>query len=174
MVSVIEAGPTAFLQCTARLALTEEARARLLRRLQAIDPRVEALEAEPLRVERVSFEVRTGSDWKSVAESTSSGMPPWTAALAATLARDALAAIKAALAGEKDRARLTARIVVEGSPAVTRHWAAAGETMTTTSATRASAGFTAEADLSSSARAPVAHELGADIASLLAEHVPTD
>ena len=99
-------------------------------------------------------------------------MPPWTAALAATLAPDPLAAVKAALACEKDRARLKARIVVEGSPAITRHWAAAGETTTSTSTTRASARFTAEGDLSPAARAPVARELRADIASLLAEHAP--
>ena len=79
MLTVIEAGATAFLQCTARVALYEEARTALLARLQEIEPQAERLEAAPLSVERVALEVKTGSTWVAVAESKSSGMPPWTA-----------------------------------------------------------------------------------------------
>jgi hypothetical protein len=164
MLTVIEAGATAFLQCTARVALYEEARTALLARLQEIEPQAERLEAAPLSVERVALEVKTGSTWVAVAESKSSGMPPWTAALAATLAPDSLAAIKSALAGEQERARLRAWIVLPGSSATFRRSAAAGEVRVETPTGTASARFTATADASSPAGTATALELSADIA----------
>ena len=79
ILTVIEAGSTAFLQCTTRLALHEDARAALLARLREIEPKAETLEAVPLSVERIALEVKTGSTWVAVAESKGSGMLPWTA-----------------------------------------------------------------------------------------------
>jgi hypothetical protein len=164
MLQVIEAGSTAFLQCTARVALHEDARAALLASLKKKQPKAETLEAAPLSVERMALEVRPDSTWVTVAESKSSGMPPWTAALAATLAPGPLAAIKSALAGERARARLRAWIVLPGSPAAYRRSAAAGEVRLETPAGAASARFTATADASSAAGAATALELVADIA----------
>jgi hypothetical protein len=164
MLTVIEAGATAFLQCTARVALHEEARRALLARLKEIKPKAETLEPAPLSVERIALEVKTGSTWVVVTESKSSGMPPWTAALAATLAPDPLAAIKSALAGEKERARLRAWIVLPGSPAAFRRSTAAGEVRLETPTGAASARFAATADASSAAGAATALELGVDLA----------
>jgi hypothetical protein len=164
MLTVIEAGPTAFLQCTARVALHEEARSALLARLQEIEPRAETLEAAPLAVERIALEVKTGSSWVAVAESKGSGMPPWTAALAATLAPDRLAAIKSAVAGERGRARLRAWIVLPASPATFQRSEATGEVHIETPTGTASARFTATADASSAAGTATALELGADLA----------
>jgi hypothetical protein len=164
MLTVVAAGATAFLQCTARVALHEAARGALLARLQEIEPKAETLEPAPLSVERMALEVKTGSTWAAVAESKSSGMPPWTAALAAMLAPDPLAAIKAALAGERERARLRAWVVLPGSPAAFRRSAAAGEVHLETPTGNASARFAASADASSPASAAIALELSADIA----------
>jgi hypothetical protein len=162
--TVIEAGPTAFLQCTARVALPEEARTTLLARLKEIEPKAERLEAAPLSVERIALEVKTGNTWVAVAESKSSGMPPWTAALAATLAPDPLAAIKSALAGERARARLRAWVVLPGSSATFRRSAATGEVRLETPTGAASARFTATAGTSAPAGAATELEISADIA----------
>jgi hypothetical protein len=164
MLTVIEAGGTAFLQCTARLALHEEARSVLLARLKEIEPTAETLEPAPLSVERMALEVKTGSTWVVVAESKGSGLPPWTAALAATLAPEPLAAIKSAVAGEKGHARLRAWIVLPAAPATFRRATAAGEVRLETPTGAASARFAATADASSAAETATALELGADIA----------
>src|SRR5262249_17308081 len=100
MFSIIEAGPVAFLQCTARLALSEDAQGQLLARLKAARPDAETLTPAIIGVQRITLEVSNGEMWEAIAESSSSGMPPWTAALAATLAPAPLAAIKAASGGE--------------------------------------------------------------------------
>ena len=164
MLTVIEAGSTAFLQCTARVALNEDARAALLARLKEIEPKAETLEAAPLSVERIALEVKTGSDWVAVAESKGSGMPPWTAALAATLAPGPLAAIKSAVAGERERARLRAWIVLPGSPATFRRSEATGEARIETPTGAASASFAASRRRIISRGAATALELSADIA----------
>jgi hypothetical protein len=164
MLTVIEAGSVAFLQCTARVALNEDARAALLARLQERAPQAETLEAAPLSVERIILEVKTDSEWVAVAESKGSGMPPWTAALAATLTPGPLAAIKSAVAGESEHARLRAWIVLPGSPAAFRRSETRGEARIETPLGAASASFTATADASSPAGAATALELSADIA----------
>jgi hypothetical protein len=164
MLQVIEAGSTAFLQCTARIALHEEARAALLARLQEKRPQARTLEAAPLAVERITLEVMTGHDWVTVAESKGSGTPPWTAALAATLAAGQLAAIKSAVAGERKRARLRAWIVLPGSPAAFRRSETRSEARIKTPTGAASASFTASANASAPAGAATALELSADIA----------
>jgi hypothetical protein len=164
MLTVIEAGGAAFLQCTARLALPEEARGVLLARLQEIEPQAETLEPAPLSVERMALEVKTGSAWVVVAESKGSGLPPWTAALATTLAPDPLAAIKSAVMGQRGHARLRAWIVLPASPAAFRRSTAAGEVRLETPTGAASARFAATADASSAAETATALELGADIA----------
>jgi hypothetical protein len=164
MLQVIEAGATAFLQCTARVALHEDARAALLASLKKKKPKAETLEAAPLSVKRIALEVRPDSTWAAVAESKGSGMPPWTAALAATLAPDSLAAIKSAVAGERERARLRAWIVLPASPAAFRRSTAAGEVRLETPTGTASARFAATADASSAAGAATALELSADVA----------
>ena len=164
MLQVIEAGSTAFLQCTARVALHEEARAALLTSLKKKQPQAETLEAAPLSVERIALEVMTGNDWVAVAESKGSDLPPWTAALAATLASGQLAALKSALAGEKKRARLTARIVLPGASASFRSAKAAGEARIKTPTGAASMRFSATADESSPASQATRRNLAADIA----------
>ena len=126
MFSIIEAGPVAFLQCTARLALNDAARAQLLARLKAVRPEAETLESARITVTRIALEVSSGDVWETVAESSGSGMPPWTAALAATLAPAPLAAIKAAAGGESGRARLRASIMPPASPVAYRRAEAAG------------------------------------------------
>jgi hypothetical protein len=164
MLQVIEAGSTAFLQCTARVALHEDARAALLASLKKQQPQAETLEVAPLSVERMALEARSDSTWVTIAESKSSGMPPWTAALAATLAPGPLAAIKSALAGGRTRARLRAWIVLPGSPAAFRRSTAASEVRLETPTGAASARFTAAAKASSAAGAATALELVADVA----------
>lgn len=163
MLTVVEAGSTAFLQCTARVALNEDVRAALLARLKEIEPKAETLEAAPLSVERIALEAKTGSEWVAIAQSKGSGMPPWTAALAATLAPGPLAAIKSAVAGERERARLSARIVLPGSPAAFRLSEATGEARIETPTGAASASFAASHDVSSPAGAATALELSTDI-----------
>ena len=128
VLSVIAAGSVAFLQCTARVALGDAARERLLARLREVRPAAKTLDVAPISVERVALELKTADGWRQIADSRSSGMPPWTAALAATLDPPALAAAKAALAGERGRIRLTARIVRTAMPAVYQHAESAGTT----------------------------------------------
>ncbi len=164
MLQILEAGSTAFLQCTARVALDESARAALLDALKRERPNAQTLDAAPLGVERIALEVKSGDHWVAVADSRGSGNAPWIAALAATLDADALAAMKAAIAGEKGRARLTARAAVPGAPGAWRHTEAAAKVQIRTPAGGESAGFATTADERSPATAPVPLELGADIA----------
>jgi hypothetical protein len=110
MLSIVEAGSFAFMQATARLALSDAGRERLLRRLRAVCPHAERLDVAPIRVSRVTFEVRTDAGWHVVAESRSSGSAPWLAAFSATLTPEALTALRAAVSGEPGRARLRAWI----------------------------------------------------------------
>ena len=168
MLQVIEAGPTAFLQCTARIALNEDARAALLASLKEKAPEAQAIEAAPLSVERITLETKTGNDWIAIAESKGSGMPPWTAALAATLPPGPLAAIKSAVAGEKDHARLSARIVLPGSLASFQTAEASGEARIETPAGAASASFAATADASSPGSKPTSHEITVDLSVFFA------
>jgi hypothetical protein len=108
--SIIEAGSTAFLQCTARVGIDENRRRRLLTRLQELWPAAEAIEPAPIAVERIALEARSDDEWVAIAESSGSNMPPWRAALAAPLTPAQLAACKAAAAGEPGHVRLRARI----------------------------------------------------------------
>ncbi len=166
MLNVLEAGSTAFLQCTAQVALNESTRSALLARLKEKKPQAESLEAAPLTVGRIALEAKIGSDWRVVAESKGSGMPPWTAALMATLEPDTLAAIKAAVAGETDHARLKASILLPGSPATFKHAESAGEHRVETPAGSASASFAAAIDASTPGVPATAMELSADISGL--------
>ena len=144
MFSIIEAGPVAFLQCTARLALHEDVRARLLERLKAQRPDADRLEPAGIVVGRIALEINDGNAWTAISESTGSGMPPWNAAFAATLAPAALAAVKAAAAGESGHVRLTASYTPVGAPAAYRHSVSTGvTTLETTSGVFASGYSTA-------------------------------
>jgi hypothetical protein len=164
MLQVIEAGPAAFLQCTARVALNEDARAQLLATLKQKAPEAETLEAVPLSVERIALEAKVGNQWAAVAESTGSGTPPWTAALAATLTAEPLAALKSAVAGERDHARLIARIVLAGSPASFRRAETRGEARVEMPAGSAAASFAASTEAASAGGEPQRRELAVDIA----------
>ena len=117
--SLIEAGPVAFLQATTRVDLPEEARARLLQQLQQTKPDARAVRAAPLFVRRMALESRATGDagWETLVEGTSSGTPPWITALSATPNGAAAAAVKAAIAGERGRLRLSARIALPTNPA---------------------------------------------------------
>ena len=165
--SIIDAGPVAFLQCTARVALNEPARARLLTRLQTIEPRAETLEAAPISVERVALEVKDGDAWVAVAESTSSGMPPWTAALAATLAPGPLAELKAAAGGEAGHARLRAWITLPGSVATSWRAESSASTRVETPGGSGTASYTTTTEQSSPGGAARAIELSGDISDEL-------
>jgi hypothetical protein len=167
MLTVLEAGSTAFLQCTARVALNEDARAALLARLKKLRPSAETLHIVPLSVERIALEIKSDGEWVAVAESKGSGMPPWTAALAATLAPGAAAALKSAVTGERDRARLRARIVLSGSPATVRRVEASGTVQVEMPAGAASSSYAVTADASRAATAPTPRDLSADLTQLL-------
>ena len=163
MLKLVEAGATAFLQCTARVALNEDTRAALLARLKEKKPKAETLEAAPLSVEKVTLEAKTADGWSVLAESKSSGLPPWTAAFAVMLDPAPLAAIKASLAGEKERVRLTARLVLSGSPAYFRSTQSASEARIESPAGSASTHFAANAQASSPVSEGTSHDLTADL-----------
>jgi hypothetical protein len=169
---IVEAGGVAFLQCTARVALRDDDRAALLQKLRHIRPDAEAIEAAPLTVHRVALEAFANGVWSSAAESAGSGMPPWTAALAVMLPAGALAALKAAVAGESGRARLAASLTVAGTPERVHRIREAGSVHVRTSAGETSSSFAVEIDGSTAARAPVRLELTADIADLLRDTQP--
>jgi hypothetical protein len=168
MFSIIEAGPVAFLQCTARLALNDDARARLLERLKAVRPVAETLDAASITVGRIALEVSNAGAWEAVAESSGSGMPPWTAALAATLAPAPLAAIKAAADGESGRARLRASITPAAPPVSYRRAEAAGATRLESPAGIFTTSYTTTTEDSPNTSPAEARELTTDLATELA------
>jgi hypothetical protein len=170
MLTVIEAGPTAFLQCTVRVALREEVLARTLARLKEIEPQADTLAPAPLSVERIALEIRSEAGWVSIADSKGSGMAPWTAALAAPLTPEQLAAIKSAAAGDRGHARLCARLLLTGPPGSFRRWETMHETTVRTATGTASASFTAAGQAASRAGDPTLVELGADLADALQTH----
>jgi hypothetical protein len=117
LIALIEAGALAFLQITARIDLTEAARAALLARLKEKEPAARAIRVMIVTVSRVLLEVRDdASGWGKVAEVTCSGHPPWTAAIAATVTGAQIAAVKSALSGTKARLRLSATITLPAVP----------------------------------------------------------
>jgi hypothetical protein len=164
MLSVIEAGAVAFLQCTARVALNDAPRARLLARLQQVRPAAKTLEISPILVERVALELKTADGWNQLAASRSSGMPPWTAALSATLNPAALAAMKSAVAGERGHIRLTARIVRTPMPAVYQHAESASTTRVDSSYGTSTSSFAAATHHASPATPARALDLDTDVA----------
>jgi len=168
MFSIIEAGPVAFLQCTARLALNDDARARLLERLKAVRPEAETLESASITVGRIALDVNHAGVWETVAESSGSGMPPWTAALAATLAPAPLAAIKAAAGGESGHARLRASITPAASAVGYRRAEAAGATRLESPAGVFTASYTTTTEDSPIASDVETRELTTDLAVELA------
>ncbi|MBO4272046.1 hypothetical protein [Microbispora triticiradicis] len=119
-IGLIEAGATAFLQLTSRLDLPEAARAALLgelRRRASGEP--EQVRPAPVTVRRVALEARPPDGaWAPVAEGTSSGLPPWTTALAATLDPGQAAAVKAALSGTRGRLRLVGELDAPAGPEI--------------------------------------------------------
>jgi hypothetical protein len=84
----------------------------------------------------------------------------------------ALAALKAAVAGESGRARLAASLTVAGTPETVHRIREAGSVHVRTSAGETSSSFAVEMDGSTAARAPVRLELTADIADLLRDTQP--
>jgi len=168
MFSIIEAGPVAFLQCTARLALNEDVQAQLLARLKAVRPEAETLEPASITVERITLEVSEGDVWKAVAESSGSGMPPWTAALSAALTPPQLAAIKAAAGGESRRVRLRASITPQPSPATYRRTEATGTTRLASPAGVVSASYTTTTEDSPMTSVVGPREITTDLAIELA------
>ena len=127
MLTVLEAGATAFLQCTVQVGLDDAVCNALLTRLKEKRPQAESLEAAALSVERIALEAKIGSEWQVVAEGKGSGLPPWTAALMATLEPGTLAAIKAAVAGQTDCARRGRGLSLPGSTAAFRRAEFVGE-----------------------------------------------
>jgi hypothetical protein len=165
--SVIEAGSAAFLQCTVRLALNDSPRDRLLQRLQRKEPTAKYLEAIPVTVQRIVMETQTGGQWRVIAESNSSRLPPWTAALASALAPEALAAVKAAIAGEHKRLRLRAWMELPPSPTSSRESRETIDVAVETPQGGAAANYEATASHSTSSQPGPALELSTDIADCL-------
>jgi hypothetical protein len=164
LLSVIEAGPMAFVQATARIALGDAARAALLEQLKAVEPAAETIDPAPMSVERVALEVRVGEAWVAVAEGRSSGMPPWTTALAATVSGEALLALGAAVGGDRGRARLTARVHFPGRPAEVRYRQSAGTSTLLSGGSASSTSFAVSADMSSPATGDRTLDIRGDIA----------
>ncbi len=119
-IGLIEAGATAFLQVTSRLDLPEAARAALLGELRRrASGEAERVRPAPVTVRRVALESRPPDGaWAPVAEGTSSGLPPWTTALAATLDPAEAAAVRAALSGTRGRLRLVGELDAPGGAEV--------------------------------------------------------
>ncbi|MEZ0073232.1 hypothetical protein [Planotetraspora sp. GP83] len=106
-IGLVEAGVVAFLQVTTRLDVPDQDRDAMRRGL----PAGSDLRPAPVTVRRVAVEVRKpDGGWAPVAEGTSSGLPPWTTALSATLDAAQAAAVKAALGGARDRLRLVGEV----------------------------------------------------------------
>ena len=166
---VIEAGSIAFLQCTARVALNESERSSLLARLKEKEPKAETLEAAALSVQRLALEIKAGNGWSALAESKGSGMPPWTAAFSLTLGPDALATLKSAAAGEKDRARLVARIVLQGSPSSFRRSETTRTSRVEAPGGSSSESFTSSTDASTSGTQPESRELVVDLSDCFSQ-----
>ena len=122
LIALIEAGTLAFLQITARIDLTDAARAALLARLTDKEPAARAIRAMTVTVSSVVLEAwdDDASGWAKIAGVTSSGQAPWTAAIAATVTGAQLASAKAALGGTKARLRLSATITPPAVPVTER------------------------------------------------------
>ncbi|KND28716.1 hypothetical protein [Streptomyces acidiscabies] len=112
-VRLIEADAVSFLQVTSRIDLPD-ARRDALR--GALAPGADVRPA-PVRVTRVAVETKSPDGvWTAVAEGTSSGIPPWTTALSASLDGDRQAAARAALGGTAGWMVLVAELTVAGKP----------------------------------------------------------
>jgi hypothetical protein len=113
LLQVIAAGPTAFLQATAEIDLPAALRGTLLEALQKQDPDARTVRSAVAAVPRVALEAKARDGaWQIVAEGRSSGLPPFTTALSGMISEELASSAKAALAGERGRLRLVARIVV--------------------------------------------------------------
>ncbi len=167
MLQVIEAGSTAFLQATARVALDETERTGLLDALRRERPTASSLEPLPLDVHRIALEIKRDDGWSVLAESRGSGSAPWTAALAAVLDPAGVAALKAATEGEPGRVRLVAHASEAGSPARTHYANATIDLKTETPTERASMAASIDIDRSTPAAASRPVELVADLSDLL-------
>lgn len=172
MLSILEAGAVAFVQCTAQVALRESDRAALLQKLQEVEPEARTLDAAPLTVDRIALEWLAEGGWSALGDSKGSGMPPWTAALAATLTAEALAALKAAISGESGRVRLSASLTLAGSHGTIRRVHQAGSVSVKTTAGETASSYAVETDTSAPGRAPAFLEMSADLADLLREAAP--
>ncbi|MFI5959354.1 hypothetical protein [Cryptosporangium sp. NPDC051539] len=117
-IGLIEAGTTGFLQVTARLGLPDERVDALLTGVRAVHPEATAVRGAPIDVHAVVVEIRSdhGSRWAELASSTSSGLPPWIAAMSAVLTADQTPAVKAALSGTHGRVRLRAAFAPGRNP----------------------------------------------------------
>ncbi|KUN52665.1 hypothetical protein AQJ46_50755 [Streptomyces canus] len=113
---LVDAGAVCFLQITSRFDLPNAAREALPARLLPLTGRPPAaVRAVEVTVTRVAVEVRPpDGTWAPVAESTSSGISPWTTALSATLSADQTAAVKAAVDGTRGRMRLVGELAAGG------------------------------------------------------------
>jgi hypothetical protein len=111
IVALIEAGSVAFLQITARIDLSDAERVALLAKLKQKRPAARALRVMAVTVGRVLLEARDdAAGWAKIAEVTSSGHPPWTAAIAASVSGAQIESVKRALGGTKARLRLSTTI----------------------------------------------------------------
>lgn len=119
-ISLLDAGTVTFLQVTCRLDLLDEDRSRVLASLRQKRPSgPTSIRPHAVNVRRVALQVKpTDGGWATVAEGASSGNPPWTTALSASLTTEQTLAVEAAISGTPDRARLTCDLTVPADAAL--------------------------------------------------------
>jgi hypothetical protein len=132
-IGLVEAGDVAFLQLTTRIDGPEPARAALLAGLRTrVGDGPRTVRPLPVVVRRVALQIaQPDGAWVDVAAGGSSGVPPWITALSAMLTAEQLVAVRAALGGERGRARLLGELEIPGR-AAGRSTAASVTTTTTT------------------------------------------
>lgn len=135
-ITLIEAGAVSFLQLTSRVDLPEDDRARILTGLRQQRPHgPTSIRPQSVIVRRVALQVKPkDGDWVTVTEGTSSGIPPWTTALSATLTAEQALAVKAAINGTPERLRLIGELTVPADAAVEADRATSASLTFTTSA----------------------------------------
>jgi hypothetical protein len=140
LLSVIQAGATAFLQATARIDLPEVSRTTLLTKLRERHPNAREIRSDVADVPRVALEMKAAGDvWAPLAQGRSSSLPPFLAALSCRLHPAELEAVSAALGGERKRLRLAATVRLRNRPSRERRLDAVEELRVETQAGSAAA-----------------------------------
>lgn len=166
-IGLIDAGPVAFLQLTARLDLQQDAREVLLSALKSHRPTATVVRSTRIVVDLIGLEAHDSDGaWVQIARSTSSGTAPWTAAMSAALTPAQQGPVKAALTGIRDKLRLRAVFTVPAPPIEIHRSIGSGELVVESSSGRVEVS-TRSSSSTGSAGAPRTVEQIADVADLL-------